>query len=99
MDNVSPAKSSPGLTAAFERQFGRSSSGSQGHDFGRSSDQGFMTPRSVLDSRTGSEQDALDWEAQKLGSKRMVDLFLSSRRKRIKGSETSTESDVSAAYI
>lgn len=95
---VSPAKSSPGLTAAFKRQFGTASDDCQRHGLDNDTAQTFESPRQCLNSN-GSGKDKTDWEAQKLGSKRMVDLFLSSRRKRIKGSKTSTESDVSAAYI
>ncbi|KYK58911.1 hypothetical protein DCS_00038 [Drechmeria coniospora] len=68
--------SSPGLTTALKRQFRKASL--RGANF--------ATPRTCK-----QEEDA-EWKAQVMGSKRMVDLFLSSRRRRIDGS-TGTESD------
>ncbi|PHH80999.1 hypothetical protein CDD82_1380 [Ophiocordyceps australis] len=51
------------------------------------------SPRRGVDAKT-------DWEAQVMGSKRMVDLFLSSRRRGVAGSMAETESsDLSVAFI
>ncbi|PHH62824.1 hypothetical protein CDD81_6624 [Ophiocordyceps australis] len=81
---VASATSSPGLSAAMERQFGKA---------------GCATPVSCS-PRRGVDAKA-DWEAQVMGSKRMVDLFLSSRRRGVAGSMAETESSdlSSAAFI
>ncbi|PNY27051.1 Uncharacterized protein TCAP_03034 [Tolypocladium capitatum] len=90
---ASPAKSSPGLTAAVERQFGKASTGSPMRGPGWSSGQDAGTPTAGGDASDGAAAGGSDWDAQVMGSKRMVDLFLSSRRKRIKGSRTETETE------
>ncbi|KND89192.1 hypothetical protein TOPH_06183 [Tolypocladium ophioglossoides CBS 100239] len=99
---ASSAKSSPGLTAAVKRQFGKASTGSPMRGPGWSSEQDVGTPRMGGDGAHEAAADSSDWDAQVMGSKRMVDLFLSSRRKRIKGSKTGTETEgesMSAAFL
>ncbi|PHH90182.1 hypothetical protein CDD83_4313 [Cordyceps sp. RAO-2017] len=100
---TSSARSSPGLTAAVERQFGQGSTGSPRKKAnGRSGRQGGMTTpgwRGEADTRDAATAGS-DRDAQIMGSKRMVDLFLSSRRRRIEGSRTATESeDMSVAFL
>nr|WOD46077.1 hypothetical protein [Trichoderma atroviride] len=98
--NDASAKSSPGLTTAFERQFGVSKTGSPGTCKAKE-------PSGRADSTAGCEADAgiddmgrRELDAQVMGSKRMVDLFLSSRRKRTASSQMGRSSDsLSAAFI
>ncbi|KAL7970763.1 hypothetical protein HDV63DRAFT_374463 [Trichoderma sp. SZMC 28014] len=98
--NDASAKSSPGLTTAFERQFGVSKTGSPGIWKAKE-------PLSKADGIPRSEADAgiddmgrRELDAQVMGSKRMVDLFLSSRRKRTASSQMGRSSDsLSAAFI
>lgn len=95
----SPATPSPGLTAAVERQFGRaieeprcmntvqmgdSSARQVGVGVALSSDD--TDPSRSLGSESG---------AQAMGSRTMVDLFLSSRRRKIVGSGSVTGSESS----
>ncbi|KAL7934649.1 hypothetical protein V8C35DRAFT_301486 [Trichoderma chlorosporum] len=94
--NITSAKSSPGFTTALERQFGVSRTGSPG-----------IWKAEESTGELGSEADPgvdelgrRDFDAQAMGSRRMVDLFLSSRRQRIAGSQTRQSSDsLSAAFI
>ncbi|KAL7793711.1 hypothetical protein V8C37DRAFT_84016 [Trichoderma ceciliae] len=98
--NDTSAKSSPGLTTAFERQFGVSKTGSPGVWKAREpSCKVDCTPVSGVDAGIdGMGRRELD--AQVMGSKRMVDLFLSSRRKRTASSQMGQSSDsLSAAFI
>ncbi|KAM4063804.1 hypothetical protein HRG_006915 [Hirsutella rhossiliensis] len=91
---VSPAQSSPGLTAAVEKQFGKLSTGSprRGYDWKAEGDA--TTPKRKAGGRVDDAGSAgSSWDAQVMGSKRMVDLFLSSRRRRIEGSAMGTESE------
>ncbi|KAH8121882.1 hypothetical protein FP744_10002956 [Trichoderma asperellum] len=98
--NDASAKSSPRLTTAFERQFGVSKTGSPG--IWKTKE-----PSCKVDSAPRSEADAgiddmgrRELDAQVMGSKRMVDLFLSSRRKRTASSQMGRSSDsLSAAFI
>ncbi|POR35762.1 Uncharacterized protein TPAR_04038 [Tolypocladium paradoxum] len=99
---ASSAKSSPGLTAAVKRQFGKASTGSPMRGPGWSPEQDGRTPRMEGDESPEATASGSDWDAQVMGSKRMVDLFLSSRRKRIKGSKTGTDTEgesMSAAFL
>lgn len=99
---ASSAKSSPGLTAAVKRQFGKASTGSPMRGPAWSSEQDVMTPMIGGNGPAEATTGGSDWDAQVMGSKRMVDLFLSSRRKRIKGSKTGTETEgesMSAAFL
>ncbi|KAL6903224.1 hypothetical protein GGI43DRAFT_401527 [Trichoderma evansii] len=98
--NDASAKSSPGLTTAFERQFGVSNTGSPGiwktKELSCKSD---GTPRSEADAGI-DDMGRRELDAQVMGSKRMVDLFLSSRRKRTASSQMGRSSDsLSAAFI
>lgn len=98
--NDASAKSSPGLTTAFERQFGVSNTGSPGiwktKDMSCKVD---STPRSETDAGI-DDMGRRELDAQVMGSKRMVDLFLSSRRKRTASSQMGRSSDsLSAAFI
>ncbi|KAL7813864.1 hypothetical protein V8C44DRAFT_363757 [Trichoderma aethiopicum] len=100
--NDCSAKSSPGFTTALERQFGVSKMGSPG--VWKSSG-----PSYEADSALGSEADAgldelgrRELVAQAMGSRRMVDLFLSSRRKRSPSSQMRQSSEtgsLSGAFI
>ncbi|KAM0249700.1 hypothetical protein ACHAQJ_008933 [Trichoderma viride] len=98
--NDASTKSSPGLTTAFERQFGVSKTGSPGIWKAKE-------PPCKVDSTPRPEVDAgiddmgrRELDAQVLGSKRMVDLFLSSRRKRTASSQMGRSSDsLSSAFI
>lgn len=98
--NDASAKSSPGLTTAFEKQFGVSKTGSPGMWKAKE-------PSGKADSTPRCEDDAgiddmgrRELDAQVMGSKRMVDLFLSSRRKRTASSQMGRSSDsLSAAFI
>ncbi|KAK5988617.1 hypothetical protein PT974_10103 [Cladobotryum mycophilum] len=91
------AKSSPGLTAAVERQFGITKTGSPGWAWPGQSG----TP-DTPQTEAGSNMDGKglgtrhEVDPQVMGSKKMVDLFLSSRRKRI-GSGTRRRSSDSFA--
>ncbi|EGR46167.1 uncharacterized protein TRIREDRAFT_110238 [Trichoderma reesei QM6a] len=100
--NDCSAKSSPGFTTALERQFGVSKMGSPG--VWKSSG-----PPYEADGVLGSEADPgvdelgrRELGAQAMGSRRMVDLFLSSRRKRSPSSQMRQSSDtgsMSGAFI
>ncbi|KAL7920091.1 hypothetical protein ACQKWADRAFT_328934 [Trichoderma austrokoningii] len=93
--NDASAKSSPGLTTAFERQFGVSKTGSPGMWKKEASCKPDSTPEAGIDDMGRRELDA-----QVMGSKRMVDLFLSSRRKRTASSQMGRSSDsLSSAFI
>ncbi|PKK55004.1 hypothetical protein CI102_322 [Trichoderma harzianum] len=90
------AKSSPGFTSALERQFGVSRTGSprvwkaeeSSGELGSEADPGI------------DELGRRDFDAQAMGSRRMVDLFLSSRQQRVAGSQTRQSSDsLSAAFV
>lgn len=81
----SPAQSSPGMTGAIERKSPAQRSGwSTSHS----------TPRTrrridgYSDDQEDSEQGRLGLDAEVMGSKMMVDMFLNSRRNRIPGSVT-----------
>lgn len=97
-ETTSSVKSSPGLTAAVERQFGRAGSEPP---MSERRERLIYTPRGPAYANTDSTGRAAlmgsDLEAQVMGSKRMVDLFLSSRRKRVQGSRGGTGSDSSPA--
>lgn len=88
--NDTSAKSSPGLTTAFERQFGVSNSGSPG--VWKAKDR---APAPELDAGL-DDMGRRELDAQAMGSRRMVDLFLSSRRKRTASSHMGQSSDSSA---
>lgn len=98
--NDASAKSSPGLTTAFERQFGVSKTGSPGIWKAKvPSGTGISTPRYEADAGI-DDMGRRELDAQVMGSKRMVDLFLSSRRKRTASSQMGRSSDsLSAAFI
>ncbi|KAL6787558.1 hypothetical protein J3E68DRAFT_418264 [Trichoderma sp. SZMC 28012] len=90
------AKSSPGFTTALERQFGVSRTGSprvwkaeeSSGELGSEADPGI------------DELGRRDFDAQAMGSRRMVDLFLSSRQQRVVGNQTRQSSDsLSAAFV
>lgn len=101
----SSVKSSPGLTAAVERQFGKpvgissSSPKVKGRSTGLSPT--VATPCSKI--RASASQSNFyassvatpGIKAETMGSKRMVDLFLSSRRRRIGGGTSIGDSDSS----
>ncbi|PHH67827.1 hypothetical protein CDD80_495 [Ophiocordyceps camponoti-rufipedis] len=107
MTGPQSAQSSPGLTAAVEKQFGKADMGSPSKKTAASGETSSpkRTPR--LEETTlgptwdpAAETSGPDWEAQVMGSRRMVDLFLSSRRKRIESSRTETESEnMSVAFV
>lgn len=107
MTNPHSAQSSPGLTAAVEKQFGKADMGSPSKKtagFGEAaSPKRTSGPEETTLGPTwdpGAETIGPDWEAQVMGSRRMVDLFLSSRRKRIESSRTETESEnMSVAFV
>ncbi|PTB62642.1 hypothetical protein BBK36DRAFT_1128418 [Trichoderma citrinoviride] len=91
--NDSSAKSSPGFTTALERQFGVSKMGSPG--VWKSSGPSYEAD-SALSSEADPGVDELgrrELAAQAMGSRRMVDLFLSSRRKRSPSSQMRQSSD------
>lgn len=98
--NDASAKSSPGLTTAFERQFGVSNTGSPGiWKMKEPSYKPDSTPRTEVDTGI-DDMGRRELDAQVMGSKRMVDLFLSSRRKRTASSQMGRSSDsLSAAFI
>ncbi|RCI12887.1 hypothetical protein L249_0916 [Ophiocordyceps polyrhachis-furcata BCC 54312] len=106
------AQSSPGLTAAVEKQFGKADMGSpvkkqkkpvlQERRSSVSPAKNEPEVHVTTGPTTEVETDTCgpDWEAQVLGSRRMVDLFLSSRRRRIESSRTETESEnMSMAFL
>lgn len=81
---VSPTKSSPGIGHMIEVQASRSAAGSPAQRSGRQSTPKLHLGREKLGkSATGINSPGL--EAQGMGSKTMVDMFLSSRRKRTEG--------------
>ncbi|KAL7947526.1 hypothetical protein V8C42DRAFT_352137 [Trichoderma barbatum] len=94
--NDTSAKSSPGFTTALKRQFGVSRTGSPG--IWKAEE-----PPSELGSETDAGVDELgrrDFDAQAMGSRRMVELFLSSRQQRTAGNQMRQSSDsMSAAFI
>ncbi|KJZ75832.1 hypothetical protein HIM_04656 [Hirsutella minnesotensis 3608] len=92
VDGTSSAHSSPGLTAAVEKQFGKLSTHRQTQESEQVFDRKDVCT-SMGKAETGSAERGRSWDAQVMGSKRMVDLFLSSRRKRIKGSKAEIESE------
>ncbi|KAL7813020.1 hypothetical protein V8C26DRAFT_405998 [Trichoderma gracile] len=100
--NDCSAKSSPGFTTALERQFGVSKMGSPG--VWKSSGPSYESD-GVLGSEADPGVDELgrrELGAQAMGSRRMVDLFLSSRRKRSPSSQMRQSSDtgsMSGAFI
>ncbi|KAF7559335.1 hypothetical protein G7046_g4814 [Stylonectria norvegica] len=88
----SSAQSSPGLSTALERQFGMAGTGSPAQRSGWTMT--LPSPR-CRSSRDDTEEGLAgpgligpELDAQAMGSKRMVDMFLSSRRRRINGSGT-----------
>lgn len=91
VEAASPTASSPGLTAAVEKQFGKVCTGSpRGRDW--KLEEGDTTPRRNIDGKSnGTESAGFGWDFQVMGSKRIVELFLSSRRRRIKSSATATD--------
>ncbi|KAF4513147.1 hypothetical protein G6O67_000456 [Ophiocordyceps sinensis] len=91
--SASPARSSPGLTAAVKKQFGKLSTGSPRVCDWREYEDSSTPRRRVHGGGAGADSASSDWDAQVKGSKRMVDLFLSSRRRRIESSATGTESE------
>ncbi|PFH62830.1 hypothetical protein XA68_11611 [Ophiocordyceps unilateralis] len=103
------AQSSPGLTAAVEKQFGKADMGSPlkkkpGSEEATSAGSPLKKtgPEESIDPTWESEAETSgpDWEAQVMGSRRMVDLFLSSRRRRIESSRTETEGEnMSVAFL
>ena len=96
------AKTSTGLAAAVKRQFGKASTVSPTREQDWSCEGKARTPNMEGGRRPEAITGGSDWDAQVMGSKRMVDLFLSSRRKRIKGSKTETETEgesMSAAFL
>ncbi|KAK4061853.1 hypothetical protein Trihar35433_9453 [Trichoderma harzianum] len=91
------AKSSPGFTTALERQFGVSRTGSP--RVWKVEEQSGELVGSEADSGI-DELGRRDFDAQAMGSRRMVDLFLSSRQQRVAGSQTRQSSDsLSAAFV
>lgn len=70
-------QSSPGLTNAVEKQFGRPDFKLAGHDYGLTFGKRFNWP-----DQNDSWRENQHLNAQAMGSRRMVDLFLSSRQKR-----------------
>lgn len=90
---ISPAQSSPGLTAAVEKQFGKLRNGSPKGGHERKVVEDVTTPKRVADGGDDAGSAGSKWDAQVMGSRRIVDLFLSSRRRRIESSATETESD------
>ena len=99
---ASSTQTSPGLSAAVKRQFCKASKGPLTRGHGSSSQHDGQTPGFEDDGPQETTFGGSNWDAQVRGSKRMVDLFLSSRRKRIKGSRTGTETggeSMSAAFL
>ncbi|RFU75099.1 hypothetical protein TARUN_7143 [Trichoderma arundinaceum] len=92
------AQSSPGLTTAFERQFGVGKTGSPGvlQSKELSCKVACVPPETEIDAGV-DEMGRREIDAQVMGSKRMVDLFLSSRRKRTASSQMGQSSDSSSA--
>lgn len=70
-------QSSPGLTDAVEKQLGRADLVFTGHDHGLTVGKRFNSP-----DHNESWRENQDLNAQAMGSRRMVDLFLNSRQKR-----------------
>lgn len=90
---TSSIQSSPGLTAAVEHQFGLAATGSPAQRFTRGMEH--PPPSSRLGRDTTTEDSVSDImltgskpDAQAMGSKRMVDMFLHSRLRRTQGSES-----------
>ncbi|CAM1506107.1 Fc.00g057480.m01.CDS01 [Cosmosporella sp. VM-42] len=92
----SSVKSSPGLTGAIERQFGPGATGSPAQRVCRNMGQPSLNLRTRREepeeslTGTGLMGPALD--AQAMGSKRMVDIFLNNRRNRAHASKTNSGS-------
>ena len=89
---ASSVKSSPGLTAAVERQFGIAVTGSPAQRFGCGVERPSPSSRLVRDGTVESGLEAMpsrsNMDAQAMGSKRMVDMFLNSRLRRTQGSKS-----------
>lgn len=99
----SPVKSSPSLTAAVERQFGMSTNGSPVRK--KSWRDGIVISSSPAQSK-GSRADSEGVEVHDFApgalnesSQGMVDSFLQSRRRRMKGSTTSGETSSPAMFL
>ncbi|CEJ90377.1 hypothetical protein VHEMI06165 [[Torrubiella] hemipterigena] len=92
--NVSSVQSSPGLTAAIERQFGKARNSSQGSPTVKSpiSAELVTTPKSRRSCLS-------ELDAQAMGSRRMVDLFLSSRQNRVRRASESSSGSAAAAFV
>jgi hypothetical protein len=78
------------VTAAVERQFGSTSTNSRYRTPGMTNSENIKEEKNDIYGTedaglTGPRMSASDLEAQALGSKKMVELFLSSRRRRIAG--------------
>ena len=91
-------KSSPGLTAAVEKQFGKPGSRGQRSNWNRM--EGSPSPSTIwarpgLHEKMTSENrlSGSDLSPGSLGSKQMVDTFLNSRKRGMLGSRLSTEGD------
>ena len=100
----SSGASTPALTAAFKRQFGSVTAGSPctGRSWASGLRVGNMTIKTnrSQDDMTVSAAARSELDAQAMGSKTMVDLFLSSRRKKMHGGTSTMGSDSSpAAFI
>lgn len=92
---TSSVQSSPGLTAAVERQFGKAKNNSQ--ESPSSKLPGTVGPVGGLQPQQGCLSEL---NVQAAGSKRMVDLFLSSRQNRARHvSETSSSGGGGAAFM
>jgi hypothetical protein len=93
----SPAKSTPGLSAAVTRQFGTVSTGSPRRRSTRFQTMNRQAGGELPNQRSATCETS---DAQVMGSKRMVELFLSSRRNRIAGNASERSvSGSSAAFI
>lgn len=104
----SPNKSSPGLTAAVERQFGQTFAGSPFRKPRRGSTSTLgptgSTGRLTLGTNTNEESgtdmpDQSDTKYQTMTSKQMVEMFLNDRRSKAGGSVTSSSDGSSLAFL
>lgn len=96
-------KSSPGLTAAVERQFGRVSTGSPCRRPRRGSRTVESSPTSNLRTNFGQDGsvilDQSNSPEQVMTSKKMVEMFLHSRRRKAEGSTTGRSDGSSPAVF
>lgn len=96
---LTASKSTPGLAAAIQRD----PSGKQNSPgkFGTGASTSPRTPEGIAPVSNGlSESTKSEWDAQIRGSRRMVDLFLSSRRKAIQGTMSRNGSEnFSTAFL